>query len=84
VTRRNLIELAEAPRQELSRPEPVVVDPQTKEEYVLVRRDVFIRLRAIPSDTEPRDTCPAIDTAFAPGWADPKMDDCDRYEELRP
>lgn len=40
-----MIELTEQQRQELSAPEPVVIDPQTREEYVLVRREVYGRMR---------------------------------------
>src|SRR5438552_1162642 len=35
-----MIELTEAQRQELSAPEPVAIDPATKEAYVLVRKDI--------------------------------------------
>jgi hypothetical protein len=46
---------------------------------------VYARLRsALGDDLNPRDTYPAIDRAFAPGWDDPKMDDYDHYEEHRP
>jgi len=34
-------------------------------------------------DPHPRLAYPAIDQAFAEGWADPKLDDYDRYEELK-
>jgi hypothetical protein len=65
-----MIELTEEQRRELEQPEPVVVDPVTKEEYVLVRREAYARLKAVFS-------------AFAPGWDDPKMDEYDRYEDPR-
>jgi hypothetical protein len=52
---------------------------------VLVRKEVYQRLQAALSDNlAPSEAYPAIDRAFAPGWSDPKMDDYDRYEELRP
>ncbi len=80
-----MIVLTQEQRQELSHPEPIVIDPQTKAEYVLVPREVYARLRsALGDDLTPRDAYPAIDRAFAPGWEDPKMDDYDRYEEHRP
>jgi hypothetical protein len=79
-----MIELTEQQRRELAQREPVAIDPETKVEYVLVRREVYARLRAaLADDLQPRDAYPAIDQAFAPGWSDPKMDDYDRYEELR-
>jgi hypothetical protein len=77
--------LTEEQRRELAQPEPVAVDPQTREEYVLVRKEVYARLRsALVDDVNPREAYPAVDRAFAPGWDDPKMDDYDRYEEHRP
>jgi hypothetical protein len=42
-----MIELTAEQRQELSEPNPVAIDPQTKQEYVLVRREVYERLRAL-------------------------------------
>ena len=48
-----MIELTEQQRQELSKPEPVAIDPQTRKEYVLVRREVYARMRAIFDDEEP-------------------------------
>jgi hypothetical protein len=42
-----MIELTEQQRQELSAPEPVALDPQTGETYVLVRREVYERLKAL-------------------------------------
>jgi hypothetical protein len=42
-----MIELTELQRLELSAPEPVALDPQTQETYVLVRRDAYDRLKAL-------------------------------------
>ena len=79
-----MIELTEEQRRELEKAEPVVMDPVTREEYVLVRREVYARLKAIlTDDADQRDTYAAVDRAFAPGWDDPKMDDYDRYEDHR-
>jgi hypothetical protein len=46
-----MIELTEEQRRQLSEPEPVVIDPLTKEEYVLVRRDVYQRIRHLLDET---------------------------------
>jgi hypothetical protein len=63
---------------------PRVVDPRTGTVYVLLRAEVFERLRGeIGDDFHPRDTYPAIDRTFAAGWNDPKMDGYDRYDELK-
>jgi hypothetical protein len=39
--------------------------------------------QAPDDDFHPPDTYPAIDRAFAEGWDGPKMDDYDRYDELK-
>lgn len=41
-----MIELTSAQRQELSESEPLVIDPETKETYVLVRKEAYERLKA--------------------------------------
>jgi hypothetical protein len=64
--------------------EPVrLVDPATNRAFVLLRAEVYERVRDLLGDTHPGDAYPAIDRAFAAGWDDPKMDDYDRYEDLR-
>lgn len=45
-----MIELNEQQRQELTGPEPIAIDPKTKQEYVLVRREVYGRLRGLLDD----------------------------------
>ena len=81
------IELTETQQQaiaECATTLPRVVDPGTNTTYVLVRADVFDRFQGIlDGDLQSRDAYPAIDRAFAEGWNDPKMDDHDRYEELK-
>jgi hypothetical protein len=63
---------------------PRVVNPHTGETFVLVAVDVYARLQQLlAEDITPADAYPAIDRAFAPGWDDPRMDDYDRYEEIR-
>ena len=42
-----MFELTEQQRQELLAPEPVALDPQTKAKYVLVRQEVYERLKAL-------------------------------------
>jgi len=62
-----------------------LVDPVTQTAYVLVRADTYARLQALlGEEIDVRDAYPAIDRAFAEGWNDPRMDDYDRYEELKP
>lgn len=57
-----MIELTQEQRQELNAPEPTAIDPETKEEYVLVRKEVYARLRALlEDDFDPRDAYPLVD-----------------------
>ena len=55
-----MIELTEEQRQELSEPEPVAIDPQTKATYVLVRRELYERIKGLLYDASP--------------WTDEEMD----------
>lgn len=40
-----MFELTSEQRQELNSPEPTAVDPQTRQAYVLVRREAFERIK---------------------------------------
>jgi hypothetical protein len=42
-----MIELTPQQRRELNEPEPVAIDPETKETYMLVRKEVYERLREL-------------------------------------
>ena len=57
-----------------------VTDPATNRNFVLPPAEVYERL---VGDVLPADTYGAVDRAFAAGWDDPKVDDYDRYEEVR-
>jgi hypothetical protein len=48
-----MIELTEQQRQELEGPEPLALDPKTKEQYVLVRKDVYARMKELLYDDSP-------------------------------
>ena len=62
---------------------PGVVNPQTHEEYVLIRRAVYDRLRALLDDdfTSEHAFRSQIDSAAAAGWND---DALDIYNDLEP
>lgn len=75
------LKLTEEQRQELTRPDPVAIDPVTREEYVLVRREAYERLKSAQDDLDPREAYAAMDRAFAPIWGEPKMADYDDEEE---
>ena len=80
-----MFELTPDQRAELRGPEPArAIDPQSKQEYVLVRAEVYERLKGLLNeDFHPSEAYPAVDRAFAEAWDDPKMDDYDRYEKLK-
>ncbi|MFN4258474.1 MAG: hypothetical protein ACK4RK_04200 [Gemmataceae bacterium] len=69
-----MIELTEQQRDELNQPEPTAIDPRTREEYVLVRKAAYQRLKALlENDTilatgELVDAIMAEDDAHAPYW----------------
>jgi hypothetical protein len=42
-----MIELTEEQRRELSNPEPLAIDPATRQAYVLVRKEAYDRLKAL-------------------------------------
>jgi len=64
-----MIELTEEQQRELANGQlPKVHDPRTDETYVLVRADVYERMRAIIDGATKR-----------AGWDDPALDDYERY-----
>ena len=67
------IELTEQQRRALTEAgdtPPTVTDPVTDTEYVLVRADVYARLRAVVDGMTKR-----------AGWDDPALDDYERYRK---
>ena len=62
---------------------PCIRDPRSNETYVLLPLAVYERLKGLLSEAQTSDAYTAIDRAFAEGWDDPRMDDYDRYEELK-
>ncbi len=68
-----MIELTEIQRKALAEAgdtPPTVVDPQTKQAYVLVPAEVYARLRAVVDGVSRR-----------AGWDDPALDDYERYRK---
>ena len=49
---------------------PTVTDPETATEYVLIRADVYAKLRAVVDGMTTR-----------AGWDDPALDDYERYRK---
>jgi hypothetical protein len=60
-----MIELTDQQRRELTCPEPMAIDPHTGDTYVLVRRDVYERLRGIFGDDTIYTTAEVLDRVLA-------------------
>jgi hypothetical protein len=78
-----MIQLTEQQRLELDRPEPIVFDPQTKEAYVLVRREAYDRMKALLSldEFDPDEGASLVNEVMADD--DSKDPYLDRYQHLR-
>ncbi len=77
-----MIELTEFQRQELCDPEPVAIDPQTRETYVLVRREAYERLKALLAldDYDPDEGAAYINEVMAEDDAkDPYLESYQNY-----
>lgn len=55
-----MIELTEEQRRELAGPEPVAIDPQTQQVYILVRKETYERIKELLYHDSP--------------WTDEEMD----------
>lgn len=83
-----MIELTEAQRQAIAGEEnPLVIDPQTQAAYVLIRQEVFERLRGLLSEegawTADELRLLLARSSRANGWDEPGMEAYDRYDENR-
>jgi hypothetical protein len=77
-----MIELTKQQRQELSAPEPVAIDPQTRQTYVLVRREVYERLKALLAldDYDPDEGAAYVNEVMADDDAhDPLLESYQKY-----
>ncbi len=59
------------------------VDPNLRQEFVVVRADVFDRVRLLfdDSDVDPNEALPLIWQSMKADWEDPSMDVYDNYPE---
>jgi hypothetical protein len=83
-----MIELTEQQRQQLESGKAVdVTDPQTAQRYVLLRKDVYERVRQLLYDdsdwSEDELRLQLARSAEINGWDEPGMDAYDRYDEER-
>jgi hypothetical protein len=62
---KTMIELSKEQQKELNGPEPLAVNPETRQIYVLVRRDVYERLRALLEPDTVYTTADMLDSVLA-------------------
>ena len=77
-----MIELTELQSQELNAPEPVAIDPQTNETYVLVRQAAYERLKSLLAldDYDPEEGAADINEIMADDDAnDPLLESYQQY-----
>jgi hypothetical protein len=81
------LELTETQRKALKENggSPRLRDPDTDTTYVLVREDIYDRIKGLLDDDWPADERLRLlaESGKRAGWADPPMDDYDNYEENR-
>jgi hypothetical protein len=83
-----MIELTEQQGQALATAEnPTLVDPRTKATYVLVRTEVFNRIKRLLYDagdwTAEEQLQLLAESGKRAGWDEPGMNDYDNYDESR-
>jgi hypothetical protein len=77
-----MIELTEQQREELKNLEPIAIDPRTRETYVLVRREVYERLKALLTldDYDPDEGAAYVNEVMAEDdAADPLLESYQHY-----
>jgi hypothetical protein len=77
-----MIELTEEQARELAQPEPVALDPRTRTAYVLVRREVYERLKALltTADYDPDEGAALVNEVMAEDDAgDPLLESYQRF-----
>ena len=80
-----MIELTQEQRQELSEAEPVAVDPETRQKYVLVPRETYDRFKAILAldDYDPEEGAGYINEIMADDDAkDPYLESYQHYGKV--
>lgn len=77
-----MIELTETQRRELVLPEPVAIDPQTRQTYVLIRTEIYERLKALLTldEYDPDEGAPLVNEVMAEDDAhDPLLESYQHY-----
>jgi hypothetical protein len=81
-----MIELTAQQREELAPHEPLAIDPQTRQTYVLIRREAYDRLRAMLAlvECDPDEGAANINEVMAEDDAkDPNLEGYQHYGKKR-
>ena len=81
-----MFELTDQQRQELANPEPLAIDPETRETYVLVRKAAYERMKSLlaSDDYDPDEAASLINEAMADDDAGgPLLDSYQHYGRKR-
>ena len=81
-----MIELTEEQRQELAGPEPLAIDPQTRQTYVLVRKENYDRMKSLLAidDYNPDEGAALINEVLADDDAgDPLLESYQHYGQMK-
>ena len=65
-----MIELSENQRKELSQSEPVAIDPETQQAYVLVRKEIYDRIKGLIEEDDARLMYPLLADLDPEDWED--------------
>ena len=77
-----MIELTQQQRQELQGPEPArALDPQTRTTYVLVRADIYERLRSLLDEDMPDISCLMNEVMAEDDANDPLLESYQHYRK---
>ena len=77
-----MFELTKEQRHELKDPEPLAIDPETRQTYVLVRKEVYERLKALLAldDYDPDEGAASVNEVMAEDDAkDPLLESYQKY-----
>ena len=60
-----------------------VIEKATQTPCVVVRADVFERIKKLLPDFDPREAYPALDEVMSEDWNEPRMSEYDDYESRK-
>ena len=80
-----IVTLPAEQRKALEKGEPVLVTVlESQLDCVVIRADMYERVKTLLAGFDPCETYPAVDEVFREDWDDPKMAEYDEYEARKP